>query len=326
MTFGKFTAAAFSIFLVIVSNLAASQEYPTKPIRFVVTGPAGGPTDIIARRLSLKLADKFKQQIIIDNRAGGRTVGPGEVAKAAPDGYTLLFTVDTYITVNQWLYKSLPYNPSRDFAPVSIVASLKNFILAVHASMPARNVQEYVALARKNPGRISAANAGSGSPAHLVTSLFALEAKIDLLHVPYKGGNLAISDLMGGYVDSMFAPAQNAIGLIKDGKMIALAVTGNKRIASLPSVSTFAEAGFPGFSLNEGFWYGVLAPAATPQPIIDILAKAIMGELSTEDMRAAYRAIGVDPIGNTPSEFSKIISHDMARWSAVIRDARITVE
>lgn len=319
-------AAALAVVVAFLSGLAQAQEYPAKPIRFIVTGPVGSPTDIVARRLTAKLGERFRQQIVVVNRAGGRTIGPGDVATAEPDGYTWLFTVNTYITVNPWLYKRLPYDPSRDFAPVSIVASLRNFILAVHPSFPVRSVQDYIAFARKHPGKITAANAGSGSPAHLVTSLFALEAKIPLLHVPYKGGNIALADLMGGYVDSMFAPAQNAIGLISSGRIVPLAITAPKRIAPLPSVPTFPEAGVPGFTLEEGFWYGVLGPAATPRAIIDKIATAIVEEMRNEEIRNAYREMGVDPVGNSPSDFARIIDRDRAKWSKVVRDARITVE
>ena len=317
--------AALTCIAIFFAATAVAQQYPSKPIRFVVTGPSGGPTDIIARRLSVKLADRLGQQIIIENRAQGRTVGPDAVAKAAPDGYTLLFTVDTYITVNPALYSNLSYSP-RDFAPISIIASLKNFILSVHPSLPPRSVDEFVAYARSRPGQVSAANAGSGSPAHLVTSLFALRARVELLHVPYKGGNLALTDLAGGQVNSMFAPAQNAIPSIKDGRIIPLAVTGPQRIESLPSVPTFAEAGLADFSLNEGFWYGLLAPVATPQGIIARLARDIRDEVADTGLQNAYRGMGVDPVGNSPAEFARIISDDLARWAVVIRDARIKVE
>jgi tripartite-type tricarboxylate transporter receptor subunit TctC len=310
----------------LVIPAASSQEFPNKPIRFIVTGPVGSPTDIVARRLTAKLADRFRQQIVVVNRAGGRTIGPGDVATADPDGYTWLFTVNTYITVNPWLYKRLPYDPARDFVPVSIVASLRNFILAVHPSVPVRSVKEYIQMSLRQPGKVSAANAGSGSPAHLVTALFALEAKVSLLHVPYKGGNIALTDLMGGYVDSMFAPAQNAIGVINDGKIIPLAITAPKRIAPLPKVPTFAEAGVPGITLDEGFWYGVLGPAATPRAIVKTLSDAIVRELRTEDMRTGYAVLGVDPIGNSPSEFAAIIERDRTKWSRVVREAQITVE
>lgn len=315
-----------SLLLFLCSAMSAiAQGYPSKPVRFIVTSPAGGPTDIIARRLSAKLADRLGQPIIIENRAQGRTIGPDLVAKAPADGYTLLFTVDTYITVNPWLFSNLAYSP-RDFAPVSMVASLRNFILCVHPSVQARSLRDYIGLARAKPGEISVANAGSGSPAHLVASLFALRAGIEVLHVPYKGGNLAITDLMSGQVASMLAPAQNAIGPIKDGRMIPLAVTGTQRFAPLPSIPTFAEAGLPEFNLNEGFWYGLLAPAATPQAIVARLARDVRDEVAGAELQNAYRAIGIDPIGNTPAEFAKIIGEDLARWQAVVRDARIKVE
>ena len=317
---------AFTLGLAAIGGTAHAQDYPTQPLRFIVTGPAGSPTDIVARRVALRLTERLKQQIIVDNRAGGRTVGPGEVAKAPPDGHTLLFTVDTYITVNPALYKKLPYDPARDFAPVSIVAALKNFILAVHPSAPVRSVKEYVALARQNPGKVTAANTGAGGPAHLVTALFALNTKIQLLNVPYKGGNLALNDLMGGYVDSMFAPAQNTIGAVNDRRLVGLAVTSSARLPTLPGVPTFAEAGFPDFSLNHGFWYGVLAPAATPPGVVARLAQAIRDELANTELRAAYTAMGVDPIGSTTADFARIIKEDTARWAAVIREAKITVE
>jgi tripartite-type tricarboxylate transporter receptor subunit TctC len=301
----------------------AASDYPSKPIRFIVPSSPGGPVDLIARRFSDKLSSRVGQTIIVENRAGGRTIGPGEVAKAAPDGYTLLFTVDTYLTVNPALYPKLQYDPRRDFAPVAILAALNNFILSVHPSVPVRTVREYVDMAKGKPGAMSAANAGLGSPAHLVTALFALRTNVDLLQVPYKGGNLAVSDLIGGHVNSMFAPAQNAVGPIKQKMLVPLAVTGNKRFALLPDVPTFAEAGFPEVDLSLGFWYGVVAPAATPSDVVAKLAKELIEIAKSAEMVKSLAAIGIESVGIGPKEMGKIMQDDMARWSIVIREAGI---
>jgi tripartite-type tricarboxylate transporter receptor subunit TctC len=318
------------VYLLILSLAAAdtsrASDFPSRPIRLIVPSSAGGPTDIIARRYADKLADRLGQRIIIENRAGGRTVGPGEAAAAPPDGYTLLFTVDAYITVNPALYPTLPYDPQKDLTPVAVVAALNNFVLAVHPSVAVRTVREYVDLARSKPKGMSAANAGSGSPAHLVTALFALKANVELLHVPYRGGNLAVSDLIGGHVPSMFAPAQNAVGPVKEGRLIPLAVTGRTRFGLLPDVPTFAEAGFPELDLNQGFWYGMLAPAATPRPIIEKVANAMLDIARSDEMKKSLAAIGIDAVALGPDEMRRTIVDDTARWAAVVKEAGIKVE
>lgn len=308
-----------------VANVAAS-DFPLKPIKFIVPSSAGGPTDLIARRFGEKLGERLGQRIIIENRAGGRTVGPGEVANAARDGYTLLFTVDAYLTVNPALYTALPYDPKKDFASVAIVAALNNFVLAVHPSVPVRTVRQYVDLAKAKTKGMSAANAGSGSPAHLVTALFALKAEVELLHVPYRGGNLAVSDLIGGHVPSMFAPAQNAVGPVKEGLIVPLAVTGRSRFSLLPDVPTFAEAGFPSIDLNQGFWYGVVAPAGTPPEVLSRLAKEFTEIAKSEDMVKSLATLGVDAVALGPEEMTRTIQDDTMRWGAIVREAGIKVE
>jgi tripartite-type tricarboxylate transporter receptor subunit TctC len=304
----------------------AKAEFPDKPVKFIVTSPPGGPTDLIARRFGDALSKRIGQSVIIENRAGGRTVGPGEVAKAAPDGYTLLFTVDTYLTVNPALFSSLPYDPIKDFKPVAVVASLQNFILAVHPSVPVKSVKEYVERAKSQPKELSAANAGVGSPAHLVTALFALKSDINLLHVSYRGGNLAINDLLGGHVASMFMPAQNGLGPIGQKQVVPLAVTGAERFALLPDVPTFAEAGFPAVDLNQGFWYGVVAPAATPAPIVAKLGAELTAIAESDEMKKSLGAMGIKATPLGPDDMKKTIADDTGRWGAIIREAGIKIE
>ena len=320
-----FEAIVAALLLFFATAVGASDAFPSKPIRFVVSGPAGGPTDIIARRIGERLASRVGQRVIVDNRPG-RTIAPGDIARAQPDGYTLLFTVDSYLTVSPTLYSNLNYDAGKDFAPVAIVAALNNFVLAVHPGVAARSVSAYIDLARHKAQSVTAANAGTGSPAHLVTALFALTAGVDLLHVPYRGGGQALNDLIGGQVMSMFIPAQLASGPVKDGRVMPLAVTGRKRFALLPEVPTFAEAGMPNLDLNQGFWYGVLAPAGTPDGVVTVLATALLDIAGSEEMKKSLAAMGIEALALGPAEMAKILGDDAQRWARVVRDARITGE
>ncbi len=306
---------------------AAQADYPDKPIKLIVTYPAGGPTDVIARNVAQKLAEAIRQPIVVENRGGANgIIGMEAVAKADPDGYTLVFTVDSTLTANQALYKKLPYNPQKDFAPVSVVASLTTFVLAVHPSVPADTLQKFRELAAQKPRGMTMANAGNASPAHLVAALFEYKARVELTPVPYKGGAPAVTDLVAGQVNAMFVPATNAGALVKGGKLKALAVTSTKRFAELPNVPTFAEAGLPEFDLNKGFWYAILAPAGTPENVIGKLNAALGTVLATKELREALAKVGVETLGTTPAEARALIETDTKRWAEVIRANRISLD
>jgi len=305
----------------------ARAEYPDKPIKLVVTYPAGGPTDVIARNVAQKLSDNLKQAIVVENRGGANgIIGMEAVAKAEPDGYTLVFTVDSTLTANAALYKKLPYHPQKDFAPVSVVASLTTFVLAVHPSVPADTLQRFRELAREKPLSLTMANAGNASPAHLVAALFEYKAKVDLTPVPYKGGAPATTDLVAGQVSAMFVPATNAVPLVKGGKLKALAVTSPRRFPELPNVPTMVEAGLTDFDLNKGFWYAILAPAGTPEAVIAKLNAALGPALASKELRESLAKLGVEVLGTTPAEARALIETDTRRWAEVIRANRIQLD
>ena len=313
--------------LLVLASTFSLADYPDKPIKLIVTYPAGGPTDVIARNVAQKLSEALKQPIVVENRGGANGIlGMEAVAKSSPDGYTLAFTVDSTLTANAALYRKLPYDPQKDFIPVSVVASLTTFVLAVHPSVPADTVKAFRDLATAKPRSLTMANAGNASPAHLVAALFEYKAKIDLTPVPYKGGAPATADLVGGQVNAMFVPATNAVPLVKGGKLKALAVTSPKRFAELPGVPTMAEAGLPEFDLNKGFWYAILAPAGTPEPVIARLNSALGPLLASSELRAALAKLGVETLGTTPAEARALIETDTRRWAEVIRANRITLD
>jgi tripartite-type tricarboxylate transporter receptor subunit TctC len=305
----------------------ALAEYPDKPVRLIVPYPAGGPTDVIGRNIAQRLADSLKQAFVIENRGGANgIIGMEAVAKAEPDGYTLAFTVDSTLTANPTLYKKLPYNAQKDYAPVSVAASLTTFVLAVHPSVPADTLAKFRALAAAKPRGMTMANAGNASPAHLVAALFEYTSHAELTPVPYKGGAPAVADLVGGQVNAMFVPATNAGPLVKSGKLKALAVTSTKRFVQLPDVPTFAEAGLPEFDLNKGFWYAILAPAGTPEPVIASLNAAVVSVLAIRELRDALAKFGVETLGTTPAEARALTEADTKRWAEVIRANRIQLD
>jgi tripartite-type tricarboxylate transporter receptor subunit TctC len=306
--------------LLIAESAAAQTNYPEKPIRMVVGAVPGSPTDIIARVLGQKFAETLAQPLVIDNAPGaGGNVGADRVAKAAPDGYTLGTLGFGPLVVNPSLYK-LAYDPMKDFAPVAQLNALPNMLL-VHNSVPAKSVKELIGLAKAQPGALTYASGGSGTSTHLAPELFKSVAGLDIRHIPYKGVVSAIPDLMGGRVTMIFFPMSVGVPLAREGKLRALAVTSLRRSAVAPELPTIAESGYPGFEVTG--WNGLVAPARTPPAIIRKLHLETVKMLQLPDVRARFDELGVEGIGNSPSEFAAIIKSEIPKWAKVIKDAGI---
>lgn len=297
---------------------AAQVQYPTKPIRLIVPFPPGGTTDVVARVIAQKLTENWSQQVVVDNRPGaGGIIGTELAAKAPADGYTLLLGSITTHAVNPSLYKKLPFDPLRDFAPVSLAVSTPQ-VLVVHPSVAAKSVKELIALAKAKPGQLNYASAGTGTSPHLTFELFKSMAGVDLVHVPYKGTGPAITDLIGGQVQTMITGVVALYPHIKAGKLRALGATSAKRVAALPDVPTIAESGVPGFDVAS--WFGVFAPAGTPKPIVARLNAEIVKILAVPELRRKLAGQGADPATNTPEQFAAYVKSELARWSKVVKD------
>jgi len=296
---------------------AAETAYPTKPIRMVVNFAPGGGTDIVARAVAQKFTEAWGQSVIVDNRAGGNgNIGADVVAKANPDGYTLLVATNSAISINPHLQR-LPYDPVKDFAPISQIATLP-FVLVVHPSVPAKTIPELIALARARPGQLNYGSSGSGGGAHLSGELLKVMAKLDVTHVPYKGGAPALIALVGGQVQYMFISILTVTPLIESNKVRVLGVTSPKRSPALPSVPAMAETpGLAGFEAD--LWYGMLAPARIDPRIVDKLQRETSRVIALKEIRDRFEPTGTLMVGNTPAEFAKIISADLQRWSGVIK-------
>ena len=306
-----------------LATSALAQTYPSKPIRVVVPFPPGGGTDIVARTVTPKMAEILGQSFIVENRAGaGGNIGTEAVAKSPADGYTLL-VASASTAINTTLYPNLPWDPTRDFAPVVLMV-VNNHLLAAHPSVPAKNVQELLALARAKPGSITYASYGPGSSAHLTGELFKLMAHVDLLHVPYKGAAPAVNDLLGGQVNIMFADVAALLPHIKSGKLKALGIASAKRFEGLPDVPTIAESGVGGF--EAGGFLGLVAPAGTPQAVINTLNAAAQKSLALPDVHERLMALASPPVGGTPEQFGQYLKREIDKWARVIRAANIKPE
>jgi tripartite-type tricarboxylate transporter receptor subunit TctC len=285
--------------------------------------PPGGPADVLGRLFGQKLSEIWGQPVVVENRAGaGGNIGAEAVAKSAPDGYTLLLIANSH-AINASLYSSLPYDPVKDFTPISEIASYM-LVLVTHPSVPATSVAELVALARSRPGQLKYASAGSGTMTHLAAELFRLATGIDMIHVPYKGAAPATNDLLGGQVNLMFNNPVSSFPHVKAGKLRALAVTGVTRLATAPEVPTIAELGYPGFEAST--WYGFLGPAGLPK---DIVAKAhgdIVRVLQLRDVQERLAAQGFDSIGTTPEQFGEVLRSDVERWRRVVKAAGLRAD
>lgn len=302
----------------LAASLAIGQApYPSKPIRLLVPFPPGGTTDILARAVAKRLTETWGQPVIVDNRPGaGGNIGADLVAKAAPDGYTLLMgTVGTQ-AINPSLYARMPYAAQTDFAPVILVAGVPN-VLEVNPSVPVHTVRELIAYAKANPGKLNFASSGNGTSIHLSGELFKAMTGVAMTHVPYKGSAPALADLVGGQVQLMFDNLPSSLGLIKGGRLRAIAVTSAMRAAALPDVPTIAEAGVPGYEAAS--WFGVLAPAKTPAPIVDKLNVTIGAWLATPEAKAQLQAEGAVAAGGTPADFTRFIARETAKWAKVVK-------
>ncbi|NEX61114.1 tripartite tricarboxylate transporter substrate binding protein [Noviherbaspirillum galbum] len=313
-----------------VGGAAFAQTYPTKPIKLIVPFPAGGTTDILARAVGNELTKAWGQQVIIDNRPGaGGNVGADIVAKSAPDGYTLLMgTVGTH-AINQSLYAKLPYNPIKDFAPVTVVAAVPN-VLVVNAALAEKNkiinVKTFIDYARANPGKLNMASSGNGTSIHLAGELFKTMTKTFMVHIPYRGSSPAITDLIGGQADLMFDNLPSALPFIKAGKLKALAVTSSKPSPALPGVPTVASAGGDLANYEASSWFGVLAPAGTPAEIVNKLQQEIARSLASPAVNEKLVAQGAEPVGNTPEQFSSFIQAETRKWSKVVKESGAKVD
>jgi tripartite-type tricarboxylate transporter receptor subunit TctC len=297
--------------------------YPDKSVRVIVPFAPAGPTDIVARLMATKLSERLGKQFYVENVSGaGGNTGMGQAARAAPDGYTVLFVSSSYV-VNPSLYPKIPYDPYKDFIPVTVVGDAPN-ILMVNPSVPARTVAELVAYIKANPGKVSYASAGTGTTPHLSGELFRQTQKLDIVHVPFSGAGPAIQSVAGGHTPMAFTSLPPAIPMIQEGKLRALAVSAATRVAALPDVPTLSEAGLPDQEADT--LQAVLLPAGTPQPVVDLLYNEIKAIVALPDIRERFAVLGLDPVANTPEEFAAQIRREIAKWGKVIHDANIRME
>ncbi len=301
-----------------------AQAYPNRPIRMIVAYPPGGPTDILSRIFSQKLGDQFGRQIVIDNRGGaGAIIGTELATKADPDGYVLLMGTNGSLSINPHVYKKLPYDPVKDFAPICLIASAPS-ILVVHPSVAVKSVAELIALAKAKPGQLNYASGGVGTSPHLAGELFKSMAEVSIVHVPYKGGGPALADTVAGHVEIFFPGIMEALPLVKDGKLRAIAITTLKRTALMPDMATISESGLPGY--DSGNWYGIVAPARTPPDIIAKLNAASLAALALPDTKKRLLDVGADAIGSSPEEYASHIRSEIVRMEKVIKAAGIKPE
>lgn len=318
--------------LIICALLAASAQvyaqtvdsYATKPIRLLVGFPAGGSTDILSRQVGLRLSEMLGQQVVIDNRAGAAGNLASElVARGNPDGYTLLMATVSSHGINPGLYRNVRYDPIKDFAPVTLIASYP-LILAVNPGVPVKTVKELIALAKSTPGAVRFGSSGNGSPGHLSGEIFKSMAGVELLHVPYKGGAPSTLAVLSGEVQITFATLPGAMPHIKSGKLNGPAVTTAKRSPALPEVPTIAESGLPGFDISS--WAGLMAPAGTPKAVVLKLNAATVKALASPDMRERLASEGAEPVGNTPEQFAAFVKVELTKWARAIKQAGAQID
>ena len=301
-----------------------AQAYPQKPIRLIVPFTPGGSTDILARSIGTELTKAWGQSVVIENIAGaGGSIGADKAAKSPADGYTLLMGHIGTLAVNPSLYPKLPYNPLKDFAPVAWVARVPN-VLVVNTSVPAKNVQELVALAKSKPGQLSYGSGGNGSAANLATEYFKMQTQTAIVHIPYRGTAPAVTDLMGGQIQMLFTGAPAVMGQVKNGQLRALAVSSPKRLEALPDLPTVAEAGYKNFEADQ--WYGVVAPAGTPRDIVLKLNQQINIALNSPELKKRLNTEGAVATPETPEVFGKLIAQEIERWRPVITSGRVKAD
>jgi len=312
--------AAVSLCLLCAAGGAAAQTYPAKPVRLLSGFPAGGANDYHARVLAQKLTELFGQTVIVENRGGaGGTIAADAIAKAAPDGYNLLMGFGS-LAVAPSVYAKLPFDVLKDFTAVSLACRIQN-VLVVPSALPAKNVQELIALAKAHPGKMNYASSGTGATPHLSAEMFKALAKVDIAHIPYKGDTPAFVDLLAGQVDMMITVVQSTLVHIESGKLRPLAVTGLKRTASLPKVPTMQEAGLTGYELTS--WFGVMGPANMPRDVLDRLNGAMVKAIAQKDVQDKFVAGGSEPESSTPEQFAQLIRDDVAKFARIVKAAGI---
>ncbi len=319
MILSRLLAIAACAASALTCAFAHAQTYPSKPIRFVVPYPAGGPVDIVARLLAQKVAENAGQPVVVDNKPGaGGNIGADLVAKSPPDGYTILMGAVATHAINPALYASIPFDPARDFVPIVQVASTPN-VLVVNPSIPAANVQELIAYARRNPGKLNFGSGSTGSAGHLAGELFKSMAGIDMTHVPYKGAAPAMQDLVAGQIQLMFDNLASALGQVRAGKVKALAVTTAARTALAPELPTLAESGLPGFDIST--WFGVFAPAGTPRNVAQRLHEEFSRALAAPDVRERMLALGAEPAGGSSAQFAAYIRAEAEKYARLVKSS-----
>jgi tripartite-type tricarboxylate transporter receptor subunit TctC len=307
----------------LIPGLAAAQSYPEKGVVMVAPFPAGGSVDLVARAVAQQMSETWKQSVIVANRPGaGGNIGAETVARAAADGYTLLMGT-TALASSPALYRRLGYDVTRDLAPVSLVVTMPN-VLVVHPSLPARSVQELVALAKARPGALNSASAGIGSSNHLALVLFNTMAGVDIAHIPYKGAAPAVADLLGGHVAMTFVPIAAAVPPVRSGKLRALGITSAARSATIPGVPTLNEAGVQGYEATS--WNALLAPGATPRDTVHRIHDALAETLRVPKVREILVSVGAEPVGSSPEDFGRFLRKEMAKWGEVVRAAGLKAE
>lgn len=315
------TASYSTLLLGVLSAPVAAQIYPAKPIRIVVGFPAGGPADFTARLIAEKMPAHLGANAIVENRAGANaTIGADHVAKSAPDGYTLFLTTCGAMAISPHVGPKIPYDPLRDFAPIAHVVNAYS-TLAVHPSVPAKDVKEFVALARARKGQVTMASTGIGSIPHLAQELLKAAAKVDFVHVPYKGAAPTLNDAIGGQVSSLILDVTPLLPHLRAGKLRAIGIAGDKRSQALPQVATLNEQGYP--NVEAPNWYALFAPARTPREIIERLNDAVRKTIATPDVRERLLATGADPILSSPEQLAELLKRDHAKWGKLIRDHNI---
>ncbi len=323
-TTNDITRVLIGLLLSIATTTTIAQEaFPIRPVRFVVPYPPGGSTDPIARLLGTHLTAMWGQQVVVENRAGGDTlIGATVVAKAPPDGYTILFAATTHVII-PLLHKNMPFDALRDFAPVATISNSEK-LLVVHPAVPANTLQEFIAHAKANPGKLNYATTGSGSANHLMNESLNLMAGIRTQQIPYKGAGPSLTDLMGGHVQFAFGVPIALIQHIKSGALRGLAVSGEARLATMPRIPTFAESGLPKFDAKT--WTGILAPVRVPQAIVGKISRDVAKSVSTRDMQDKLTGQGVEPFISTPDQLSVLMKADTARYANIIKAANIRIE
>jgi len=317
------TAAA--LIAPLTAGIAHAQDaYPTKPIRLVVPFPPGGTTDIVGRLFADKLSQALGQTVVVENKAGaGGSIGSAQVASSDPDGYTLgIATVSTH-GINPAIYHNLPFDAEKDFTPISNLAAVPN-VMVINPKVPAKNIAEFIALAKKEPGKFAYASAGNGSVSHMMGELFKMASGTDLMHVPYRGVGPALNDTLAGQVDVLYDNLPSSLPHVQAGKLVALAVAAPKRVAALPDVPTFAEAGLQ--AVNDSSWFGLIGPAKLPQPVLEKLHAAVVKVSADPAVVQRLESLGAAPVANTPEEYAKQISAEIAKNKRIAKEANVKID